>query len=188
MNNGHFISDDMLVRAGYGLLTSVFAAYDLNDLRRDSDPDPLDDLRRFEDEVQTGRLITLAAVARVLDDDTKQLDGASSAFPGGVGWLEVSGRRTHLSIRDACNKIIHARAILYDLSWADENPLWGRWYAAFGHDVRGKFKAPALELSGSRGSSEWRARVELVPFVIATALTDAYKWNLGGLTDDGGRT
>lgn len=180
MKDCHPISESTLVRAGHRLLTNILAAYDLDELRRDSDPDPLDDLRQFEIDEQTEALITLAAIARVLDDDSNTLKSATSAFPQGVGWLHVGGRKNELSIREACNKIIHARKVGYEFDWCEENPLWGRWYAAFGHEVRGKYKAPALTLSGSQGRSNWEARVELIPFVVGSSLVDVYKWNLGG--------
>jgi hypothetical protein len=181
MRQAHFTTDESLVKAGHRFLSSVFAAYDFDLFRRDDDPDPMDDFRRFEDEDQTEALLTLAAIARVTDDELKVLDGTKAAFPDGVGWLEEApDQKAQLSVREACNKIIHADRVEYELAWSDENPLWAGWYRSQGHEVRGRFKAPALMLEGARKKERWKARVELVPFVLATAMWDVGKWNFSG--------
>lgn len=179
MRQAHFTTDDSLVKAGHRFLASVFAAYDFDILRRDDDPDPLDDFRRYEDEDRSEALITLAAVSRVTDDEMKTLDGANAAFPDGVGYLQQADKRAALTVREACNKIIHATKVQYDFAWSEENPLWSKWYRTHGHNVKGRYKAPALMLEGAKWGNDWIARVELVPFVLSTAMWDVGRWNFG---------
>jgi hypothetical protein len=87
----------------------LFASYDYAELRRDDDPDPMDDFQQFEDEDISEWLLTLAAIARVTDDELGTLKNVEKNFPDGVGTLEEGGQETRLSIREACNKIIHAK-------------------------------------------------------------------------------
>ena len=157
----------------------MFAAYDYALLRRDDDPDPMDEFQQFEDEEISEWLLTLAAIARVTDDELGTLKNVEKNFPDGVGILEEGGKEAPLTIREACNKIIHAKTVEYEFGWTEENPIWGRWFKAQGYDVKGKYKAPALMLKGTRQNGvTWNARLELVPFVIAAAMWDMWKWKL----------
>jgi hypothetical protein len=179
MRTGHLTTDTSLIKTGHRLLSCLFASYDYAVLRRDDDPDPMDNFQQFEDEEISEWLLTLAAIARVTDDELGTLKNVEKNFPDGVGTLEEGGQESPLSIREACNKIIHAKKVQYEFGWTEENPIWGRWFRAQGYDVKGKYKAPALLLEGTRQNGlTWKARVELVPFVIATAMWDMWKWKL----------
>ena len=101
-------------------------------------------------------------------------------FPEGVGVLKPEGEKDKpLTIREACNKIIHAKVVKYDLAWSEENPIWGRWYKDQGRNVRNKYKTPILQLEGThQNGRKWEARVELVPFILAASMWDMWKWKL----------
>lgn len=180
MRTAHSITDSTTIKIGYRLLSYIFAAYDFPVFNRDSDPDPLDDLLQYLDEEISENLITLAAVARACDDELGILASIEPNFPNGVGSLSPMEEDSKpLTVREACNKIIHAKVVEYDLAWADENPIWGHWYKSQGHEVKNKYKTPALKLKGAnKNGKEWEARVELVPFIYAASLWDAWKWKL----------
>jgi len=179
MRTGHFTNDTSLIKTGHRLLSCLFASYDYALLRRDDDPDPMDDFQQFEDEEISEWILTLAAIARVTDDELGTLKNVEINFPDGVGLLAEGGKQVALTIREACNKIIHAKTVRYEFAWAEENPIWGRWFRAQGHEIKGKYKAPALLLEGTRQNGvTWKARVELVPFVVAAAMWDMWKWKL----------
>jgi hypothetical protein len=127
MRQSHPTTDESLIRFGHRFLSTVFAAYDFDLLRRDDDPDPLDGFLRFEELDLTEALLALAAIARVSDDEVRTLDDVGAAFPAGVGQLQKGGGSKPLSVREACNKVIHATKVEYDLAWTTENPLWGPW-------------------------------------------------------------
>jgi len=150
MRKAHPTTDESLIRFGYRFLATVFATYDFDLLRRDSDPDPLDGFLQFEEQDLTEALLALAAIARVSDDEMRTLDDVKAAFPAGVGQFQVGGDYEPLSVREACNKVIHATKVEYDLAWTTENPLWGSWYRAQGLEVTGRWKAPALKLEGKQ--------------------------------------
>lgn len=180
MRASHSITGVTSIKHGYRLLCALFAAYDFQLLYRDSDPDPLDDFLQFADEEKSENIISLSAIARASDDELGSLAQIEISFPNGVGWLRQEGEsQITLSIREACNKIIHAKTVKYDLAWSEENPVWGQWYKAQGLEVKDKFKAPALELNGCHISGKtWEARIELVPFIMAASLWDDWGWNL----------
>jgi hypothetical protein len=179
MRTGHFTTDTSLIKAGHRLLSCLFASYDYDLLRRDDDPDPMDDFRQFEEEEISEWILTLAAVARITDDELGTLKTIEPNFPDGVGVLEEGGKQVPLTIREACNKVIHAKTVHYEFGWTEENPIWGRWFRAQGHEVKGKYKAPVLLLEGTRQNGDpWKAKLELVPFVLAAAMWDMWKWKL----------
>ncbi len=180
MRTSHFITDETTVKSGYQLLSLLFAAYDFDDLYRDSDPDPLDDLLQYQDELISEKLVSLSALARVCDDEMDVLKSIEANFPEGVGTLTPENNETiPLSIREACNKVIHANSIKYDFAWSDENPIWSRWYSDQGIDNKGEYKTPALVAGGERqNGNKWDARIELVPFIYAISLWDLWKWKL----------
>lgn len=180
MRTAHSITESMTIKAGYRLICFLFAAYDFPTFLRDDDPDPLDDFLQYSDDEITENLITLAATARAHDDELGALKKIESNFPKGMGWMMVEGENSKtLTIREACNKIIHAKVVNYDLAWAEENPIWGQWFENRGYEVRNQYKAPALKLEGKLVNGKiWSARVELVPFVLATSSWNIGKWKL----------
>ncbi len=169
---GHLISDNTLVKTGYRLLSYIYALYEWDSLHRDSDQDEIHDLTQFEDEEISENLVSLAALARACDDECGGLKRYDDHREGGVGSIKIDAEKT-LTAREACNKIIHAEKIQYDLVVSERNPAYDWWYKKQGEDVKGRFKAPALILNGKlpgKDGKPWEARVEIVPFVIAATM------------------
>ncbi|HZV98469.1 MAG TPA: hypothetical protein VFF74_05725 [Methylophilaceae bacterium] len=180
MRTAHSITDSTSIKAGYRLLCSLFAAYDFPVFYRDDDPDPLDAFLQYSDEDMSENLITLAAIARACDDELGALTKIEPNFPKGVGKLIHEGEKSKpLTIREACNKIIHAKVVEYDLAWSEENPIWYEWFKAQEQEVKNQYKTPALKLEGAhQNGKKWVARVELIPFILATSMWDMWKWKL----------
>lgn len=180
MRTGYLLSETQAKKAGYRLLCALFAAYDFPVLRRDDDPDPLDSFLEYQEEEMSEDLIKLAAICRACDDELGILKDLEGNFPAGVGELVINkGKPQPLNIREACNKIIHAKSVEYDFAWSEANPIWERWFKSQGYKVRNQYKVPALKLSGKQvNGKEWMARVELVPFIFATSLWNMWQWKL----------
>ena len=180
----HTISETTLIKAGHRILFIAYAFYELDILRRDhdKDPDPLDELLKFVDEDLSESLLTLASLARAVDDERGTLGLTAEGFPDGVGTLAIKGKVIPLSPREACNKVIHAASLSIDLVYTNRNPIWDRWYRSQGHDITGKYKSPILLLEGSHfKDGSWSARLEVVPLVYALALSlNDWKWNTAG--------
>lgn len=184
MKSGLLINDEPLIKLGHRLLSIFFAAYDFEIFYRDLDPhtrdaDPLDDFRQFEESEISEILLTLAALARACDDENSLLGIADKAFPKGVGTLTTNNGIVPLTLREACNKIVHAQSLVYDLAKGTENPIWGKWYSDQGHSVTGDFKTPAILIKGTRQNGKsWEARLELVPFVYGVSIEGINQWKI----------
>lgn len=179
---GHFISDDRLKSLGHQLLCALFAAYDFPILYREQflhhEPDPLDDFRALEDSEFSERLVMLSALARADDDERQTLSAVGCALPDGVGTLEGNGATKPLTPREACNKIIHAKTIAYELEWSDKHPIWNRFFEKQSVDVRGRYKNPKIKVTGTtQGGSEWKAEINAINFLLSVSI-DYGKWNL----------
>jgi len=172
----HVLSDDTLKRIGYRLLCSVYAEYEWPNLRRDSDPDVLDSFLEHSDEEISELLVSLAALARAADDALDTLAQLEKTFPQGVGTLLINDTKTVLSLRQACNKIIHAKTSRWDFAVEERNPLYDAYFKAQGMDVRGSYKNPKAIISGEDRGGTWEATLFVVPFVIAVANWDAWQW------------
>lgn len=184
MNNGHFISNDMLTKLGHRILSTSFAAYEYEKLYREADavtrdPDPLDHLRAYEESEISENLITLASLARADDDQWETLKYGDITFPDGVGTLKKKGESNPLKVREACNKIIHANTMTHDFSRTERHPIWQKWYRSQRVDIKGDFLAPAIILTGtSQSGIDWEARLELISYVYAVSIPSINTWNL----------
>jgi hypothetical protein len=158
------------------LLCAVYAEYEWRTLRRDDDPDVLDEFLAESDTTITEMLVTLASLARAADDATDILAHVGKEFPHGVGALRAGDKEQPLTPREACNKVMHAEAMKWDLATSETNPLYERYYRRQGWEVRGSFKAPRFTLAGKYREQAWEADLEVVPFVIAIACDDAWQW------------
>lgn len=184
MRSGLIINNEQLIKLGHRLLCLFFSAYDFETLYRDSDPqlrdpDPLDSFRQYEDDEISETLLTLAALARASDDEYGLLKTASSVFPDGVGTLKTDKGVEPLTLREACNKIIHAESFTCELAKTTENPIWKKWYQVQGYEVKGDFKAPAIIISGtSQNEKVWAACIQVVPFVYGVSIDNISAWEI----------
>lgn len=110
---------------------------------------PLKDLERefFCDE--TSRiLLQSATILRMLDDELEaDMDERNPFF---CGVLQMGTKKEQLSLREACNKIIHARKINFDQLPSE--------------DKEGHF-GPFVYLYGLRGHTAWNASLNILQFL-----------------------
>ena len=179
---GHFISDEKLVRLAHQMICMMLASYDFPNLYREKypshDPDPLDDLRQFEDADFSENLVMLSALARVNDDERGTLKVLEKNFPEGVGVLTEKEKTVALTPREACNKIIHAKNISFELDWSKEHPIWWRFFNRQGVDVKGDYKNPKLVVEGERqNGNQWKTEINAINFLLSVSI-EYGKWNL----------
>jgi hypothetical protein len=110
----------------------------------------------LEHEVGT-RLMSTAAILRAWDDQLAQMEDPSEAVArlrgrtcGELEEVIGSGRVVGLTLREACNKIIHAERVTFDV---DEHPV-----------TRQNHANPKIYLYGSRGRQQWRATVDIIEY------------------------
>jgi hypothetical protein len=99
-------------------------------------------------------LIQTAAAIRLLDD---MAGSAVVAVTFPVGELVTAKKKTTLTIREACNKIIHASFVKFDLGRLSDTQI--------------DFARPTtVELQGRKNKAKWTARLQIVQFVTAAAI------------------
>lgn len=107
----------------------------------------------------TRLLISIAATLRVKLDDGAWIAPDSETY---IGWLsdgtELDREKGEvLTLRETCNKIIHAEHVETEKYTADDGI---------------EFNSPVVNLRGSRGGRPWTAEISLVEFAIAAANVD----------------
>ena len=179
---GHFISDEKLIKLAHQMICMILASYDFPSLYREEysyhDSDPLDDLRQFEDSDFSENLVMLSALARVNDDEIGTLKSLEKNFPEGVGKLTENGKVIALTPREACNKVIHANTISFELNRSKEHPIWWRYFKKQGYDVEGNYKDPLIIIEGERQNGKpWKAEINAINFLLSVSI-EYGKWNL----------
>lgn len=121
----------------------------------------------FKSEV-TRILISCAAGLRIRFDQShappsdEDRSDCGRLFPN---WATDPKKVEVLRLREACNKIIHATDIRFDVVIPD---------AAINPDEEGAYYRPHLYLYGSKGRNDWRAELSLIDFARWGAM--AFKW------------
>lgn len=126
----------------------------------------------FEDEVSR-ILLQSAIVLRILDGESEAEPEERDLFI--CGELKQNSDTSELSLREACNKIIHAQKINFDES---NLPLESS-------EKEGQpFLNPHVYLYGSQGKKHWRASIRMRDFLShgarllrARTLTDFIEWD-----------
>lgn len=149
---GHYPNVDNLVLELYRLLAMFLSSEKFATLYRPFPEERLEPIARIqsvEEDELTRLLLTLAISARVIDDrDGQVLDKYGSS----CGWLDkrtANSNPEELSLREACNKIIHAKRIRVDQDERD--------------GVR--YFTPTIYLYDQKdGQSGWKAALDVIEF------------------------
>jgi hypothetical protein len=105
-------------------------------------------------------LLSSASALRVLFDQHPQAFHEVAKTPCGElfdNWARDEKNTKELTLREACNKVIHATKI---------NPDFFIPHKATNPDEKGSYMRPFLYLYGERNGVEWRAVLNLIDFVI----------------------
>ncbi len=119
------------------------------ELRDDDTPgnDVIDCLQECEEAEITRILLSVAVNARVIDD---LQEGVFDFVGGACGTLtDAKKGESELSLREACNKIIHAQKVRFDVSENEQHI---------------PYVNPLIYLYGERNSVEWKAVLDVLEF------------------------
>lgn len=97
-------------------------------------------------------LLQSAMILRMLDDESEAEMAEKTPFY--CGTLEKQSNTQKLSLREACNKIIHGRKINFDIQATDAK-----------HDSFGPF----VYLYGAKGKVEWKATISIRKYLAFAA-------------------
>jgi len=137
----------------YRLLTIFLASAEFAKLRKGTGEtwEAILHLEQFEDDEITRILLSSAITARVVDD---REGGVLSNFAGPCGslseTLDGEAKEVPLTLREACNKIIHAKKVRFDVEKTEELQ---------------PYLTPTIYLYGSRSNGvEWKATLDIIAF------------------------
>lgn len=148
-NQGHRPDIGDLRRDIYELLSFFLSSQPIAELN-DSSNDPLQQLDGLQRDLITKRLIAVAVTIRILDEQMSYVFDMLTAYCGTITKdLTKPGEACGLGLRDACNKIIHARNVTFDTNVA----LTGRTYLY-----------PSLYLEGTEWKKAWTVDLDVVKF------------------------
>lgn len=137
----------------YRLLAIIFASKSFAELRVGNGEvwEPIDHLEQFEDDEITRILLSVSITARVIDDRNNKVldlvgrDCGTLIVTDDKGTTEIG-----LSLREACNKIIHAKKVRFDVSETEATQ---------------RYLNPIIYLYGERRrGQEWKAVLDVLTF------------------------
>lgn len=163
---GHLFDSGPIRLDLWRLLTSVLAERKFSELSEpelDSNFQPLLGLySEFADSEMTRILLSSAVALRVSDDrDGRVLD--QSVEPCGELQNDLAKQEiVPLTLREACNKLLHAERINFDVERLDGGDVAKAGYATFLN--------PTVYLYGAYRGAEWRAVLDIVSYVRSAAI------------------
>lgn len=138
----------------YRLLNQFLASRRLSEMCHD-DPylnHAMYALDHFFEIEATRILLSSAVIARVIDDRDGELKNYDTTCGTLIENLEHPDITENLHLREACNKIIHAKTIRYDVE-----------VERHGYDQR--LFNPYIYYYGSRNGKKWKATLDVVNYV-----------------------
>jgi len=146
--HGHLPNSDGIALDLYRLLTIFLSDKELAMMGSGRTDDPVENLRQFGDDEITRILITTAITARILDDGGR----LQQTKPDQCGELIVDLERPAdvipLTLREACNKIIHMKSMHGDVSEVDGK----------------RHLNPILYFYGQQKTKNWKATLNIVEY------------------------
>jgi hypothetical protein len=149
---GHKPNIDNLLLDLYRLLAIFFSSRRFAELRTGTGEtfDPIARLESYEEDEITRILLTASTMARVIDDrESRVFDLVSASCGTLTRSLPVGEVSEDLLLRDACNKIIHAQKIRFDVDATDGTQT---------------YLNPVIYLYGRERGADWKATVDVVAF------------------------
>lgn len=111
--------------------------------------DPLWELASLAEKEITRILINSAIVARIIDDQ-KDSSSSFSAQSLECGLLIVDNKKSILTLREACNKIIHAKNIGFEITETA---------------TKYSFVESKILLTGKKNGKNWDAEINVVDYI-----------------------
>lgn len=151
LRQGHVFDGGVVVLDLWRLSVIFLADKSYTRWESDSGDRAVSNLRQFADDEVTRILLTSAIAIRIVDDREGQVVDAHTGPCGTIQSDRENPASMPLSLRDACNKIIHAERINFDLEQEA--------------DVEFPYLTPTIYLYGRLGAREWRAELSVMAYV-----------------------
>jgi hypothetical protein len=157
-NEGHFPNTESTIVELHRLLSTFLASKHFAELCTNYPGegfDPICKIQEVEGDEITRVLLNLAITARVIDD---REDGIFCLFGADCGSLQrdiTAPDVVSLSLREACNKIIHANKVRFDVEELGAQQYFN----------------PIIYLYGNLHGKEWRVQLNVIDFCKAYVST-----------------
>jgi len=148
---GHLPNVELLILELHRLLAIFFSSPKFAELRTDLAGDTISILQQFEEEEITRILINSAITARIIDDREEGRFNFNDTKCGElIEDLSLSNKSKPLNIREACNKIIHAKKIHFDTTDLNYNT----------------YRNPIMYFYGDKNGVEWKTTLNIVDYAM----------------------
>lgn len=152
-------------------VTALSALYGSEELSKYAPPDGshegFGELASLSGEIFEGHMVALAAMVRAVDEQFDSFTEYQKRNPNGVGKLETEKGSIILTVREACNKIIHANEAQLEWRVLTAHPLYEQIYQANHGELGQKYKVPFLSVMGTHRGKKWHATINLILWVHA---------------------
>ncbi|HEY3524666.1 MAG TPA: hypothetical protein VGK47_00605 [Nitrososphaeraceae archaeon] len=146
---GHLPNMQVVFLDLYRLLAIFLASKRFSELADEHGLDPISQLQEPEMDEITRILISSAVTARIIDDRDNQYLSKNNTE---CGWLiedlRAPEKKINLSLREACNKIIHAKTIRTDLEKQNYKSYFN----------------PFIYFYGKYKGMDWKACVDIIEY------------------------
>ena len=133
----------------YRLVSTFLASKNFAELRNEHGLDPISELQEPEFDEITRILISSAVTARIIDDrDNHFLSQNDTKCGWIISDLTKEEKKVELTLREACNKIIHASKIRTDLEVENHKSYFN----------------PIIYFYGKHGKKEWMACLDIIEY------------------------
>jgi hypothetical protein len=149
---GHFPKTETAILELYRLMAIFLASKSFASLRKNppgEGHDSIYDLQECEEDEITRILLMLAITARVIDDREGEVYELAGTQCGKLITDTTNPAEENLTLREACNKIIHARKIRFDVENNEEHQ---------------PYLNPYIYIYGEKGNKEWKATIDVISF------------------------
>lgn len=149
--DGHFPNTGNTIIELHRLLAIFLASKNFSELCENYPGegfDPIHKIQEVEEDEITRILLSLAITARVVDDRENKVFERVSAGCGIIQKNILSEEVEILDLREACNKIIHAKSVRYDVE-------------EFNVQI---YLNPFIYLYGSFQGKQWRVNLDIIKF------------------------
>lgn len=149
---GHFPKTETAILELYRLVAIFLASKNFAALRNGhpgEGHDPIYQLQECEEEEIARILLVLAITARVIDDRENHVYEIVGTNCGRLQRDTSRPANEELTLREACNKIIHAKKVRLDM---EEN------------DNGQRYLNPFIYIYGEQGGAEWKATLNVILF------------------------
>jgi hypothetical protein len=164
-------NNDVLKRKSHTLLCYILAMYDFNMLKNPLDEHwcPVIEIQESEHDQLHDALVSFSAIMRVNDDLLKSFEKHKKGNPSGVGNITYGNDTTKpLTLREACNKIIHCRKYEWNLAYSNEHPIYPEYdNEMYNIEDWQKYKNPILNVQGKFHDKAWSAEIFILKYILA---------------------